>query len=631
MTPPRASRSAMLVAGAVAVVATGLLALPTPTLADVVVHDGGVHRDRTARETVKARTGKAPHLILSADVLAGPSRLLAANTSLERCEGPPVKFDFRRKLDEITNLVLAFSLEEARSALAIVDTLLPCSSTPVPRRELARFAFLEGATLLDLGDEDGAVAAMTRAATFDPKYGGERGFPGPHVDLLTQQRGLVSSLSPGRLFVWREPGMRELFVNGVEIERVRDRGVGLKPGTHLLQVVSSTGLQGMWVETRGSQSTLVFPSSGRSVWADGGRSPGGESAMRLLLNDEFQGREGDVHTIHYQGRRGFGATYPWDGGERVAWSEPQKDKAPTTTRKPESKPPSSGEESADATDGPSGSETAKTEATSDGPSRGGQGDEAPEDGVTEEDTSLELDPDEASGPTTVPEAPEEDSGSPPPADGTADSEDTTASAPDREPPSRTAHPRDKDKEASEDNGTQAAGEADATEPTDEASAAPTGKTKAGRTKNPRLRAVVAVGYQYAEPFHYLMGGIDLSLRLKGILEVTAFVRPSYGGVHEFPVEEGANPIVGPVFFVPFGASLGVRKAGTLSPWVSAGVQMAYNRDGLSAAPYLFGALLHGGLDWSPKNSRFLIRVQGEVGNMGLHFNTRFSGGAGIRF
>jgi len=317
-----------------ALLTMGLVLCPVPARADVVVHDGGVNRDRAARETVRARTGKAPHLILSADVLAGPSRLLAASVSLERCEGRPVEFDLDRKLALVTNQVLAFELKEAQSALEVVNTLLPCSSRPVAKRDLARLFFLKGATLLDLGDEKGAAAAMASATIFDPKYNGERGFPGPHIELLDAQRGVVSSLSPGRLFVWREPGMKELFLDGVEVERIRDNGASLKPGIHLLQILSSTGLQGMWIETRGPSSTLLFPSSGRAVWADGGRSPGGEHAMRLLLNDEFHGREGDVHTIHYVGRRGYGATYPWNGDPRVSWSQSDSKKKKKKKEKP---------------------------------------------------------------------------------------------------------------------------------------------------------------------------------------------------------------------------------------------------------------------------------------------------------
>jgi hypothetical protein len=146
-----------------------------------------------------------------------------------------------------------------------------------------------------------------------------------------------------------------------------------------------------------------------------------------------------------------------------------------------------------------------------------------------------------------------------------------------------------------------------------------------------LRIVLSGGYQYVEPFHYAMLKFDLSVRIVGILEVNAFVRPSYGGVHQFPVEDDAIPLEGPVIFVPFGVSVGIRKPGSLSPWVAGGGQVAWNRDGLAAAPYLFGALLHGGLDWSPNGSRFVLRIQGEVGNIGTHLNVSGSGGVGLRF
>ena len=452
---------------------------------------------------------------------------------------------------------------------------------------------------------------MKRAASFDPEYPGERGFPGPHIDLLKLQVKFVGSLRPGRLFIWAEPGTSALFVDGIETERVNNRGIVIKPGTHLLQIVSSTGIQGMWVTTQGSSSSLVFPSSGRAVWADQGRSPGGERAMQLLLQDEFHGREGDVHTIHYQGRRGYGATYPRDGGARISWKEkdtsksrtskktrPRKGKGANSSSEPKAEPK--------VQQAPAGSESAS---------------------VSPQDTGLEEDP---------------------PANDATTTEAKTGGK--TKPKEEAVTPKwvTDSEEADDDWG------GTTEEPTEEAKVAegtakPNAPPTKGRTRAPkqrqaptasgakamgsrnRLRVVLSGGYQHVAPFHYAMLKVDLSVGIVGILEVNAFVRPSYGGVHAFPVEDGAAPIEGPVLFVPVGVSVGIRKAGDLSPWVAVGGQVAWNRDGLAAAPYLFGALLHGGLDWSPAGSPFLVRVQGEVGNIGLHLNVSMSGGVGLRF
>ena len=170
----------------------------------------------------------------------------------------PPRHRRRRRRQRLERAQSAEGLDEALEGLRIVDTLLPCSSKPIDRRVLARFAFLEGAALLDQGDTSGATEAMTRAATFHPEYKGERGFPGNHLSLLEERQQYVSALRPGRLFVWREPGMRAMFIDGVEVERIAERGISLKPGRHLLQVESPEGLQGMWLDSRGSDSIVVF-------------------------------------------------------------------------------------------------------------------------------------------------------------------------------------------------------------------------------------------------------------------------------------------------------------------------------------------------------------------------------------
>jgi len=597
--------------------------LPGAARADVVVHDGGVNRDRPAREAVTARTGRRPDLILSSDVLAGPSRLLVANVSLERCEGRPVNFDVQRKLDQITDQVLAFDLEEARSSLAIVDTLLPCSSRPIDRRTLARFAFLRGATLLDLGEEDAATEAMKRAASFDPEYPGERGFPGPHIDLLKMQVKFIGGLRPGRLFVWAEPGTSALFVNGIETERVNNRGISIKPGTHLLQLVSSTGIQGMWVTTRGSSSSLVFPSSGRAVWADQGRSPGGERAMQLLLQDEFHGREGDVHTIHYQGRRGSGATYPRNGGARISWKKDDASKSRTSKKTRPRR-------------GKSSSSSAKPKAqpeTQEAPANSQSASASPQDSGLEEDPSAnEAETFEA---TEAEPSPKKSEAAPEEAEPAPEKADSAPEQTDDDRGDETG-PASEEAVSEEPEAPESATKPTTSPPksrpgTPKHRKTPPPRAKTGKGDKNRLRFALSGGYQYADPFHYAMLKVDLSVRIIGILEVNAFVRPSYGGIHSFPVEDGASPIEGPVFFVPVGGSVGVRKSGDLSPWVALGGQVAWNRDGLAAAPYLFGALLHGGLDWSPAGSHFLVRAQGEIGNIGLHLNVSVSGGVGLRF
>jgi hypothetical protein len=152
-----------------------------------------------------------------------------------------------------------------------------------------------------------------------PEYTGEKGFPRPHGELLEKQRGSAATLADGRLFVWLGPGMSKTWVDGIERDSPGARGVALRAGMHLVQVQADERLYGMWVSSSGRSSTIIHPSAGRAIWADGGRSAGGESAMRLLLADEFRGREGDIHVLQYRGRSVSGATYPADGGPRLPW------------------------------------------------------------------------------------------------------------------------------------------------------------------------------------------------------------------------------------------------------------------------------------------------------------------------
>ena len=351
------------------VAATALLFVSTAR-ADVLVHDGGVSKDSDATALVRARTRKAPELVMSADVLAGPSHMLTANASIERCEGGSIRLDPDRKLDTVVDQVLSYDLEAAIESLGVLDTLFPCGETVIPRSNLARMAFLRGAALLDLGEEGFAAEAMADALAFDPEYSGERGFPQPHLDLLAKQS--ESRATSARLSVWLGRGGGAVFVDGDEIEDADTKGVMVRPGRHLVQIRDEGGTRGMWVRTSAKAATIVHPGAGRRIWADGGRSPGGTPALRMLLTDEF-GADADVHVIHFHGRKHRGATFPagqaglvdWSGrpaAEEEAEREPRKrtEREPRKRAERESPPPRARTRRAEA---------ASTPATDDGEPR----------------------------------------------------------------------------------------------------------------------------------------------------------------------------------------------------------------------------------------------------------------------
>ena len=516
---------------------------PTVVRADIVIHDGGVTKDRDATQQVVSRTGNRPTLVLSDDVLSGPTHWLSEGVDVERCEGEQVSLDVPARVEDLAEFVLGFELDKAYDGLRLVRTLLPCNEAPVSSRDLARLSFLLGATLADQGNPEAAAAAMAEAVATDPTYEGERGFPKTHEELLEAARAATPEERP-RVHAWLGPGMNEAFLDGAKVEFPGQDGLKIGAGRHLLQVSTPHGLKGMWLEPTSEPAAVLWPGSGRAIWEDGGRSPGGRLGMQLLLRDEFGGREGDVHVLHYRGRRVSGATYPSGGGPRKSWTEPvdRPVEPPVADARPADDPPA---------------------------------DDPPADDPTTDD------------PTT---------------------DDPTTDDPATDDPQRTTR-----------------------RPARQQKDPPTGATGPKDDKLRRFRIALTVGYHGSEPFSYGMVGLDLHVVLVGPLQVGAFLRPSYGGVHDFPVPEGDAPVSGPVFLVPFGFHVGVRKEGWLSPWVGGAFQYAYNRDGLRAAPSLLGFAAQGGLDVSPNDSMLVLRVMGEVGLLGLHFNGRISGGVGVRF
>ena len=77
------------------VLATALVlsVMAAPARADIALHDGGVQRDKDVADLVEQRTGSKPRMVLSGDVLAGPTRLLASNVEVEQCEGAPIQLE----------------------------------------------------------------------------------------------------------------------------------------------------------------------------------------------------------------------------------------------------------------------------------------------------------------------------------------------------------------------------------------------------------------------------------------------------------------------------------------------------------------------------------------------------------
>jgi hypothetical protein len=456
-----------------------------PALADVVVHDGGVGRDKDAATRVEEATGQRPARVLADDVLAGPSRPLVAELTMEPCEGDSIEFDASERVDAVLSAVLGFDLEGADAGLTELRTLLACSAELVPARTLARLSFLEGALRFDQGVPEEASAAMSDAAVLDEEYTGERGFPAAHLELLSAAR---NELRAGKLFLWASPGTKTIYIDGQEIEAAGTEGAELGRGLHLVQLETADGLRGMFVRTRGAQSTLVMPGAGRDLWQQSGSGDGADAGMSLVVQDEFGGRSGDVHLLQYRGRSRRATTWPAGGGAPTVWAE-------------------------------GGAEAAATKKA----------------------------------PATV------DPGTP-----------------------------------------------------------------------RRFRLSVGGGWQFVAPFHYALIAVEAGVRIVGPLEIGAIARPSFGGVHEFPTPAGDPTISGPLFFVPFGGYVAVRKPGAISPWVGVAGHVAWNQDRLVSPEWLGGVTGIGGIDLAPADGAFFVRIHGEAGFLWESFTGRLAVGVGLR-
>ncbi len=594
-----------------------LLACPAAR-ADIVLHNGGVNKDRDAAARVTERTGEAPTLVLSNDVLSGPTRVLTGHATIEQCEGAPITLDIKSKLDAIEESVFAYELETAARSLDILSTLAPCASAPIAAGELARMSFLHGATLLDMGDPL-AEKSMAESLAFVPDYAGERGFPRAHSDMLDAARRRIKTLPDGRIFIWGGPGVEEVYVDGVKRQQEHSIGVVVRPGLHLIQVRKNDELKGMWVRIRSRFSAVIFPGAGRAVWADAGRSPGGEQAMSLMLVAEFRGQQGDIHVLHYRGRLVAASTWPALGEGHKRWELGKSTANRRKTRR------NKGKKGKDAVKAPQSGPATREVATQNKP---------PVAASKTESTSNAEQPDDGpvASKTTPPTA------STTTEDGKKDKDKGKGETTAEKSRERTTRPRKAKPRVSADSepgaGTPAPPPSGATPRAEPApgesrgtlTTAPLAKSYAQQP----FRAVLGAGFHYADPFGYAVLAIDVTYQFFGPLHAVLFLRPSLGAIAEFPVAEGEEPIIGPTGFVPIGGGVGVQRLGRFAPYARIVGQYAHNRDGLSNPEHLGGVMIQGGIDFTLKSgSPLIIRVQAEAGFLGAHFNGRVWAGAGI--
>jgi hypothetical protein len=528
--------------------------------ADIVLHDGGVNKDRDAAERVTERTGTAPTLVLSNDVLSGPTRVLTGHATIEQCEGAPIPLDIERKLNDIEDSVFSYELETAIRSLDILAILAPCASAPIDANSLARMSFLRGATLLDMGNPL-AENAMAESLAFLPDYAGERGFPRAHTDMLDAARRRIETLPDGRIFIWAGPGADAVFVDGVQRIQEHSAGVVVRPGLHLVQVYKDGAMKGMWVRIRSRFSAIVFPGAGRAVWADAGRSPGGEQAISLMLAAEFRGQQGDIHVLHYRGRLVSASTWPALGEGHKRWEATSSSDRRKARKRNKSKKGTAAR--ARSKDSAVAQKTTSQEATP----------ASTDDKTQTAATRAQPEPSSSRGAADATSKAGKDKKSPP-------RKDSTAATKAKKTPSKTPA------KSQQSSKTQV-------QPSSKQSSSPLAaggqESRGTLTSRPReksyeqrlFRLALGGGFHYADPFSYAVLAIDVTYQFFGPLHAVLFLRPSLGAIAEFPVEEGQDPIIGPAGFVPLGGGVGVQRLGRFAPYARIVGQYAHNRDALS--------------------------------------------------
>lgn len=234
--------------------AGALLALALPSWAGVpVIHDGereavrralseqtGLPSDQFELQSVKELRRLAPRVVGAA--------------TLRHCSGPPTRAADLRALQ----VRAAAALRSGETAVA-QDHLdlgiagLGCLGEPVEAGVGAQLFLLRGAMHAETGHPERAQAELQTALALDPELRWPDGLGAEHAALLDETRAVVPR---AELSVTPPPRGAAPWVDGRPVQS----GVVLRPGLHLVQIPSTSGLHSAWLTIRGNAALVVVDS-----------------------------------------------------------------------------------------------------------------------------------------------------------------------------------------------------------------------------------------------------------------------------------------------------------------------------------------------------------------------------------
>ena len=181
--------------------------------------------------------------------------------------------------------------------------------------------------------------------------------------------------------------------------------------------------------------------------------------------------------------------------------------------------------------------------------------------------------------------------------------------------------------------------------------APALKPPKQKTTVPFFMVGFGAGYQRMGDFNYVLGNLDLSLKLKGPLRVTAGVRPGWSLSQSVADTANASTSVNletkAYLLVDIAAGLELHfAAGPIRPRIAALFHIAPNTDypevkvearadpNVVVDPSVYeqwpdalvGGALNVGIDVPLGTDAIALRIAGEVGNLGPHFSAKVGAG-----
>ena len=264
----------------------------SPALAGVpVVHDG---EDAVTRAALVDQTGLPASqfdLLSLREARKLAPRVVGAAT-LRHCSGSPTRAAELRALQVRAESALRdgeASVAQDHLDLAIAG--LGCLSEPVEAKVGARLLLLRGVAMAQAGDAERARAELQTALALDPEVKWLEGLAEEHAILLEETRATTPS---AELTISPPPRGATPWVDGKPVKV----GVVVRPGLHLVQVPSTSGLRSAWMTIHGDAALVVLEGQRPQHLAGIAAKPPDRHAVWLL---DALAEEPSVYVVHKGG------------------------------------------------------------------------------------------------------------------------------------------------------------------------------------------------------------------------------------------------------------------------------------------------------------------------------------------